>query len=473
MKTSVIEVHAMLSVLSVEEVEKRIAEVPGVDSVTVNFASKHATVRYDETRLEVADIKSGVRLRGHEEAAPGGATEGQVRAASDAVPSAAAAAPKPADAATPHPAPAATQAAAPAAKPAEPATPSFFQRFRLWLSPTAASADPKTATQSPATAEHKGHAAHGGGSSPMSADMAQEMGHGGNMDLPAMVRDMRNRFWICLVFAVPIFIYSPMGNLFTAPAPPFGLPLNQWLFGLASAAVLYPSWPFFVAAWRALRNGKLNMATLIVLSVGTGYLFSVGATFFFKSNQFFEAVSVLLVFILLGHWLEMRARAGASSAIKALMNLTPAKAFVLRKGAEVEVATADVVVGDIVVIRPGNKIPVDGTVESGDSLVDESMLTGESMPVQKGPGAKVAGATINTSGTFRYKATKIGSDTALAQIVKLVQEAQNSKAPAQLLADRAAQWLVVAAIAVGLTTFAVWFWWIGQPLLFAVTLTIT
>jgi Cu2+-exporting ATPase len=130
-------------------------------------------------------------------------------------------------------------------------------------------------------------------------------------------------------------------------------------------------------------------------------------------------------------------------------------------------------VGDIVIIRPGNKIPVDGTVESGDSLVDESMLTGESMPVQKGPGAKVAGATINTSGMFRYKATKIGSDTALAQIVKLVQEAQNSKAPAQLLADKAAQWLVVAAIGVGLLTFAVWFWWIGQPLLFAVTLTIT
>ena len=208
----------------------------------------------------------------------------------------------------------------------------------------------------------------------MSADMAQEMGHGGNMDLPAMVRDMRNRFWICLVFAVPIFIYSPMGNLFPAPDPPFNVPLNQWLFGLASAAILYPSWPFFVAAWRALKTGTLNMAVLIVLSVGTGYLFSVGATFLFESEQFFEASAVLMVFILLGHWLEMRARAGASSAIKALMDLTPAKASVLRGGTEIEVATAEVVVGDIVVIRPGNKIPVDGTIESGDSLVDESML---------------------------------------------------------------------------------------------------
>ena len=306
----------------------------------------------------------------------------------------------------------------------------------------------------------------------MSADMAHEMGHSGT-DLPAMVRDMRNRFWICLIFTVPLFFYSPMG-LFIPPAPPFGLDLNVWLFGFATLAVVYPSWPFFVSAWRAIRTGTLGMAALIVLSVGTGYLFSVGATFFFKEGgQFYEAVAVLLVFILLGHWLEMRARAGASSAITALMDLSPAKASVIRNGVEIEVPTAEVSAGEIVVIRPGNKIPVDGTVETGESLVDESMLTGESMPVQKGPGATVIGATINKSGSFRYTATKVGAETALAQIVKLVQEAQNSKAPAQVLADKAAQWLVIAAIAIGLATFAVWFWWIGQPLLFALTLTIT
>ena len=306
----------------------------------------------------------------------------------------------------------------------------------------------------------------------MSADMAHEMGHDG-MDLPAMVRDMRNRFWICLIFTLPLFFYAPMG-LFTPPAPPFGLDLNIWLFGFATLAIVYPSWPFFVSAWRGLMKGTLGMAALIVLSVGTGYVFSVVTTFFFEEGgQFFEAVAVLLVFILLGHWLEMRARAGASSAIKALMNLTPAKANVIRNGAEVEVPTAEVLAGEIVVIRPGNKIPVDGTIETGESLVDESMLTGESMPVQKGPGATVVGATINKSGSFRYKATKVGADSALAQIVKLVQAAQNSKAPAQLLADRAAQWLVIVAILIGLTTFGVWFWVIGEPLLFAVTMTIT
>ncbi len=466
MKTSVIDVENMLSVLSLEEVEKRIGEVPGVESVTVNFAARNATTRYDETRLDIADIKSAVRQRGFESADAASADDADE-------------APTTPDASLPATAAKADPELAQKDNAAVPTPPVTETTTPAAVSPPEASPTPKSNPKSdsapPAAkaTDHKGHASSTNKKSAMSDEMAHEMGHGGNMDLPAMVRDMRNRFWICLAFTIPIFIYSPMGGMFKAPAPPFGLPLNQWLFGFASAAILYPSWPFFVSAWRSLKKGVLNMATLIVLSVGTGYLFSVGATFFFKSEQFFEAVAVLLVFILLGHWLEMRARAGASSAIKALMDLTPAKAFVIRDGAEREMSTAEVVVGDIVVIRPGNKIPVDGTIEVGESQVDESMLTGESMPVQKSPGSKVIGATINTSGSFRYKATKVGSDTALSQIVKLVQEAQNSKAPAQLLADKAAQWLVIAAIVVGLATFAVWFWWVGQPLLFALTMTIT
>ncbi|MFC6491503.1 copper-translocating P-type ATPase [Ancylobacter dichloromethanicus] len=272
---------------------------------------------------------------------------------------------------------------------------------------------------------------------------------------------------------MPIFLLQPMGMDFLRIDPPFGLDREILLFVLASAAILYPSWPFVVAAIRALRNGVLNMAVLVLLSVGTGYLFSVGSTFFFKGQQFYEAVAVLLVFILLGHWLEMRARAGASEAIRQLMDLAPPKATVLRSGAEIEIPTAEVLLGDTVILRPGNKIPVDGEVFEGRSDVDESMLTGESMPVSKKPGDMVIGATINKSGSLRYKATKVGADTALAQIVKLVQEAQNSKAPAQLLADRASQWLVLAAILIGLVTFAVWYFWIGQTLLFALTLTIT
>jgi Cu2+-exporting ATPase len=304
-------------------------------------------------------------------------------------------------------------------------------------------------------------------------EMAHEMGHGSGMDMAGMVRDMRNRFFVCLAFAATLFIWAPMGLPLPVPAVPFGLEHERWLFVLASGAVLWPSWPFFVAAWRALRNRILNMAVLVVLSVGTGYLFSVGSTFFYDGPQFYEAVSVLLVFILLGHWLEMRARAGANDAIRALLDLAPPMARVLRDGKEVQVPTAEVVKDDIVVVRPGDRIPVDGVVTEGETQVDESMLTGESMPVKKTKGSTVAGATINKSGAFRFRATKVGADTALAQIVKLVQEAQNSKAPAQLLADRASQWLVLAAIVIGVATFAVWFWAIGQTLLLAMTLTIT
>ena len=321
-----------------------------------------------------------------------------------------------------------------------------------------------------AMAAMPGHESHG---EKKNDAMAHEMGHGEGGDLQSMVLDMRNRFFIALAFSLPIFAFSPMGFDAIKVPVPFGLRLDLVLFALASGAILYPVWPFVVAAYRAILSGVANMAVLVVLSVGTGYLFSVGSTFLWGGQQFYEASALLLVFVLLGHWLEMRARAGASEAISALMNLAPAKAMVLRDGKEIEVATAEVKSGDIVVIRPGNKVPVDGTILEGASLIDESMLTGESMPVAKKVGDPVIGASINKSGTFQYRATKVGADTALAQIVKLVQEAQNSKAPAQLLADRAAQWLVLAAIVTALLTFAVWYWWIGQPLLFAVGLAIT
>ncbi len=410
MKTATIEVAGLVSVLSAQGIEKQLLKLPGVHMAKVNYVAGSATVAYDEGVTRIPAIEAGVRECGYHCAG---------------------------------------------------------ERLPRHLCATEADVIPAHA-----------HGAHPGHAPPTrppgKADaMAHEMGHGAGMDMQGMVRDMRNRFLIATAFTVPVFVYSPMGGMFTPPAPPFGLPLNLWLFLLASCAVIYPVWPFLVAAWRALQNGVLNMAVLVVLSVGTGYLFSVGATFFFAGVQFYEAVAVLLVFILLGHWLEMRARAGASEAIRTLLDLAPPMATVIREGQEVELPTAEVMVDDMVVIRPGSKIPVDGEVLEGESQVDESMLTGESMPVPKKPGDRVIGATINKSGSFVYRATKVGADTALAQIVKLVQEAQNSKAPAQLLADRASQWLVLIALVIGLATFAVWFWWIGEPLLFALTLTIT
>ena len=179
-------------------------------------------------------------------------------------------------------------------------------------------------------------------------------GHAGGMSMQGMTDDMRNRFLVALVFAVPVFLYSPMGAMFGNFPTPFGMDRKLFLFFAATAAIAYPVWPFVVAAVRAARNKVANMATHIVLSVGTGYLFSVGATFFYESEVFFEASAVLLVFILLGHWLEMRARAGASDAIRALMDLAPPMATVVREGVETQVPTAQVLAGETVVIKPGD-----------------------------------------------------------------------------------------------------------------------
>ncbi len=328
------------------------------------------------------------------------------------------------------------------------------------------------AADAPKPAEHGGHAAS---DKPSSSDEMAQMGHGSGMDMQAMVRDMRNRFLFTFILAIPVFAYS---SLFTEVLKvrlpvPFGIRNELFLFLLATPAVLWGGQMFFVGAYRALKHRTLDMSVLVALSVGAGYLFSVGATFLFEAEVFYEASVVLLTFVLFGHWIEMRARIGASDAIRALLDLAPPKAMVIRNGQPVEVPTSEVVVDDIVLIRPGDKIPVDGAVTEGDSNVDESMITGESVPVKKQVGDKVIGATINKTGTFRFRATKVGADTALAQIVKLVQVAQNSKAPAQRLADRASQWLVAAAVIFGLATFAGWYWIAGESLVFALTLAIT
>jgi Cu2+-exporting ATPase len=342
------------------------------------------------------------------------------------------------------------------------------------------------------TASHGAHAMAHGASAPTTAvaghsmahagaapagemkQLAHEMGHGGG-SMDEMVRDMRNRFWVTLVLGLLVTLYSPIATeVFGLELrAPFGFSNDLLMFLLATPAVIWGGQMFFVGAWRALKRRTLDMSVLVALSVGAGYLFSVAATFAFRGEVFYEAAVVLLAFILFGHWMEMRARAGASDAIRALLDLAPPKATVMRDGQQVEVPTSEVLLGDTVLIRPGDKIPVDGEIMSGESTVDESMITGESVPVDKRPGDTVIGATINRMGTFRFRATKVGADTALAQIVHLVQIAQNSKAPAQRLADKASQWLVAAAIVFGVATFAGWYWLAGSGFIFALTLAIT
>src|SRR5438034_4595398 len=184
--------------------------------------------------------------------------------------------------------------------------------------------------------------------------------------------------------------------------------------------------------------------------------------------------SMLVTFVLFGHWMEMRSRRGSSDALNALLRLAPSQANVIGPDGEVRTVPVEhVQVGDLLLLRPGEKVPVDGVVTKGESAIDESMVTGESIPVSKQTDDEVIGGTVNGSGSLRFKATKVGSETALAQIVQLVQIAQNSKAPAQRLADRAAEWLVLAAVSAGVLTFLVWFFVIGQTALFALTLAVT
>src|SRR6266542_1932838 len=309
----------------------------------------------------------------------------------------------------------------------------------------------------PSAAAHAGHAP-----SPEEVVCSPEevMGHGGHagMSMAAMVADMRNRFLVAAVFSIPILLWSPIGRDglgFTAAAP-FGLRDDVWALLLSLPVIFYSCWIFFDGAVRALRARTLDMMVLVAVAVGAGWLYSLVVTLTGGGEVFYEAATVLAAFVLLGHWFEMRARGGANDAIRTLLDLAPPKAVVIRDGEPVEVPTAEVAVGDLLLVRPGTKIAVDGTVEDGQSEVDESMVTGESLPVHKQPGSAVIGATINTNGTLRVRATKVGSDTALAQIVKLVQQAQNSKAPGQKLADRAAFWLVLVALVGGGLTLAVW-----------------
>ncbi|WP_308284527.1 heavy metal translocating P-type ATPase [Pseudonocardia oceani] len=323
-----------------------------------------------------------------------------------------------------------------------------------------------------------GHDATAGSTDKMGSP-AEVMGHGGHGEtsMAAMVADMRNRFLVALVFAVVITLWSQIGRQvfgFTVAAP-FGLRDDVFQLILSLPVIGYSASIFFTGAVRALRARTLDMMVLVAVAVGAGWVYSVGVTLTGGGEVFYEAATILATFVLLGHYFEMRARGGANEAVRALLQLAPPVAIVLRDGEPVEIPTDQVVVGDLLLVRPGSKIASDGVVTDGESDIDESTVTGESLPVHKGPGDEVVGATINTTGTLRVRATRVGADTALAQIVKMVQEAQNSKAPGQRLADRAAFWLVFVALVGGVGTFAVWLL-AGRPvaeaLLFAITVVV-
>ena len=289
------------------------------------------------------------------------------------------------------------------------------------------------------------------------------------------LRDLTRRFWLSGALALPVFVLG-MAHLAPALAPFAGGTASRWIqFLLATPVVWWAGWPFFVRAARSVRTGRWNMFTLIAAGVGAAWTYSVVALFlpgWFPPaarspggmvGVYFEAAAAIIVLVLLGQVLELRARARTSGAIRALLDLAPPTTLRVTATGDVEVALSDVKAGDRLRVRPGGKVPVDGLVEEGVSSVDESMLTGESLPVEKKAGDRVTGGTVNGTGGFILRAEKVGADSLLAHIVQLVAEAQRSRAPIQGLADRVAGIFVPAVVAVAGLTFALWYFLGPEP----------
>ncbi|MDD4617279.1 MAG: copper-translocating P-type ATPase [Alphaproteobacteria bacterium] len=288
--------------------------------------------------------------------------------------------------------------------------------------------------------------------------------------------DMTRRFWVAAILSVPLLIKVMGEHFFPWLHEPFGGDAGRYMqLAIATPAVLWAGWPFFVRGWQSIMNRSLNMFTLIGLGVGVAYFYSLAVTLFpdwFRSftgspqapDVYFEAASVITALVLLGQVLELRARSQTNSALRALFDLAPKMARVIKPdGTEADVSVSEVKVGDMLRVRPGEKIPVDGVVTEGSSPVDQSMLTGESMPVEKNPGDKVTGATLNGTGSLIMRAERVGVETMLSQIVAMVANAQRSRAPIQRLADTVSGYFVPIVVLISILTAFGWWLWGPEP----------
>ncbi|MEN6372490.1 MAG: heavy metal translocating P-type ATPase [Armatimonadota bacterium] len=287
----------------------------------------------------------------------------------------------------------------------------------------------------------------------------------------AAIREWKTRFWVSALLTLPVILgmLREIGSFAFIPAV-FADHYVMWAF--ATPVQFWGGWPFYRGMWAGLRHRTVDMNTLIAVGSSSAYLYSVAVILFpsfFKATQgvmpavYFDTSAVIITLILLGRFLEARAKGNASEAIRKLAGLRPKTARVSRNGEEADIPVEDVAVSDIVIVRPGEKIPVDGIVVDGTSAVDESMITGESIPVTKRAGDEVIGATINKTGSFTFRATKVGKDTALAHIIQMVEEAQGSKAPIQRLADIISSYFVPVVIGIAIITFIVWLLWGPAP----------
>jgi len=288
-------------------------------------------------------------------------------------------------------------------------------------------------------------------------EMAAEEGEAVDKEREARereIREQRNRLVFAAILTVPIFLLSILPDLGL-------LPDFFWrrylLLALTTPVQFIAGWQFYKRSWGALKHRTATMDVLVALGTSAAYFYSLATTFFVQGPAYFDTAAVIITLIILGKYLEARAKGRTSEAIKRLVGLRPKTARVVRAGQEVDIPIAAVVVDDLVLVRPGEKVPVDGIVQEGTSAVDESMLTGESLPVEKGPGDTLIGATVNQHGVLKFQATKVGRDTVLAQIIRLVEEAQGSKAPIQRLADKIASVFVPAVVGIAIITFLAWY----------------
>ncbi|MFC1803069.1 heavy metal translocating P-type ATPase [Thermoproteota archaeon] len=312
----------------------------------------------------------------------------------------------------------------------------------------------------------------------MDHSMHEGMDHSersGHHDHHAMMElDFKRRFLVSSVITGPILVLSPtIQDWFKFTVPQFP-GYDYVLFGLATVIAIYGGWPFYKGAYESIQKGILGMMVLVSIAVGTGYLFSVASTFIFVDTvDFYWEISTLVVFLLFGHWMEMRMTRRATGALQELVKLIPPMANLFKDGDITEIPTSQVKIGDILLIRPGDKVPIDGVIIEGKSSLDESMITGESKPVLRDIDDEVIGGTINGLSSIKIRVDKTGEQTALAQIIKLMEEVQDSKPPVQKLADRAAHYLTIVAITVGLGSFIYWNYFTLEGMVFAITIAVT
>ena len=303
----------------------------------------------------------------------------------------------------------------------------------------------------------------GAGYGVVEADSDQQLADVEQAAREAEIHEQTRKFWIGVAFSLPLFLFSMARDFALLGTWSDALWGNWLMFALATPVQFYVGWDYYTGGFKALRNGAANMDVLVAMGSSAAFFYSLPVTVALTlgstalgSHVYFETSAVIITLIKLGKLLEVRAKDQTGAAIKKLMGLQAKTARVVRNGEEVDIPIEQVVVGDVVIVRPGERIPVDGVIIEGNSAIDESMLTGESIPVDKGKGDPVIGATINKQGRLKFEAHKVGAETALAQIIRLVQEAQGSKAPIQRLADRVASVFVPAVIAIATVTLLVW-----------------